>query len=242
MSFYDNFFNDSSSSRCSITVTGKKLVKYRNVFFIKEIKKLTGLDSPRLLEIGPGEGFFAYECRDAGIKYTGIEANKEMYKFLKKNGFEMYNYYVPPISLPKEKPYDVIFLNQVFEHMVGRNEAITLVNDLFDNLKTGGVLIISAPDVRFWKEDFFASDYTHNYPTSVMVLEQILSDNNFKILKKGVYSLFFNNESLVSFFVFIMRPLYALGLFKLFFRKRSYKVKTSILPSCYVIARKRVRS
>jgi SAM-dependent methyltransferase len=231
MGFYDNY----NKNRPKITSFGIRLVNYRNNFFIKIIKHYKK-NKIKLLEIGPGKGYFAKQCIFHEIDYKGIEGCKSLYLELKKKGLKIYHSTVPPIKI-KEK-FDIIFMNQVFEHMENNNKAQKLLEGCKSKLNKNGLLIISSPDIIFWKEDFFAGDYTHTKPTSIINVQQILFDNSFKILIKGHYSLWFENFLICSLITSLTRFFYNLGLFYLFFGKRAYKVKTSLLPSCYFVARK----
>jgi len=231
MSFYDNY----NKERPKITKLGTKLVNYRNKFFIKLIKQYKK-NKIKLLEIGPGKGYFAEQCILYGIDYEGIEGCKSLYLKLKEKGLKVYHSIVPPIKINRK--FDVIFMNQVFEHMGNNKETQKLLENCRGKLNENGLLIISCPDIMFWKEDFFAGDYTHTNPTSIINVQQILFDNNFKTLKKGYYTLWFESSLICYLITNLTRFFYNLGLFHLFFGKRAYKIKTVLLPSCYFITRK----
>jgi len=234
MAFYDHFKN---SNIASISLIGKKIVAFQNNNFINLIKKIShkNLSQISLLEIGPGKGFFAGKCKEYNIKYFAVEGNKLMAKDLKKNGYIVYNQLVPPIKV--DKKFDVIFMNQVFEHMENRSRAIKLIESCRKHLKNKGVIIISTPDILSWKEDFW-SDYTHNYPTSIEGLTRILYDYNFTVIYKNYYSFFVKGNFLTKIISFLSRLFYGIGIFKLIFGEKAYKTKVSLLRSCIVIGRK----
>jgi SAM-dependent methyltransferase len=232
MAFYDNFYKNSS-----ITLLGKKMVNYQNRFFINLINKYFNKKNKKIsvLEIGPGKGFFAEKCVNEGFDYLAIEINKGMCEKLIKRNIKVINGSVPPINVAQK--FDVIFMNQVFEHMNNRYEAIDLIESCKEHLLKGGLIIISVPEIIFWKEDFFASDYTHRYSLSIRSLKQIFFDLDFKIVYATHYTLFFRGYVWCYLISIITRVLYNIGLIKLIFWKKSYKIKASMLPSCMVVGR-----
>lgn len=232
MAFYDNFIKFEYAK---VTKIGRLALERSNAYLIDLIKKFKN-NPPKLLEIGPGKGFFAETCFKNKINYTAIEANTLMAEMLIKKGFRVYNYLVPPIKT-REK-FDVIFMNQVFEHMVNRNEAIKLIKSCKKHLNRTGLLIICSPDYLSWKEDFFASDYTHNNPTSSRNLQQILQDNDFKIVHTEYRCSIVRGFIITKLVAGFAKVAYNLGLLSIIFRRRAYKIKTSLLPSVLVIGEK----
>lgn len=234
MAFYDNYYLTRQES---LTPIGKRIVDHWNQFFIHLIIKSIN-KAPKnisVLEIGPGKGYFARLLTKQGFQYSGIEANLTMAKSLQKSGFKVVPGLVPPIKLKKK--FDVIFLDQVFEHMLNWQVATELLKQIQLHLNPGGIVIISCPDVAYWGSDFFVGDYTHTLPTSLRNLEQILLDNNFSILESGNYSLFTQNQFLCQIISMITKFTYSLGLFHLVFKSKAFKVKSSLLPACFTVAR-----
>lgn len=233
MARYDYLRNGEASS---VTPFGKKIVKYQNRYFTRLIRNFSASQEIDLLEIGPGQGFFAEACAEHQIQYTGIEANALMAEDLRKRGFQVYSYTVPPI--PIEKTYDVIFMNQVFEHVRGSAEAFALLASCQNHLREQGLLIISCPDFLRWKEDFY-HDYTHDYPTTVTRFSQMFFDNGLKIIYRNWYSFFARGFFLTGCVAFLSRIGYRTGLFKLLFAEKAYKVHCSLLPSFIILGLKR---
>jgi len=232
MAFYDNFIK---SEYAETTKIGRFALEKINTNLINQIKKIKN-NSIKLLEIGPGKGFFAETCFKNKINYTAIEANTLMATILTKKGFRVYNYLVPPIKI-REK-FDVIFMNQVFEHIINRTEAMKLIKNCNEHLNRTGLLIICSPDYLSWKEDFFASDYTHNNPTSSRNIQQILQDNDFKILYTELICSIAQGFIITKLVTAFVRFTYNLGLFNIIFGGKAYKIKTSLLPSILVIGEK----
>ena len=232
MAFYDHFINADTAS---ISYIGKKTIEWENKYFIRLIRKFSKNNNPSLLEIGPGKGFFAHLCKKNGFEYTAIEVNKLMSDKLSKMGLKVFNAYVPPIKL-KDK-FDVIFMNQVFEHMKNRDEAREMVKSCKEHLNEDGLIIISSPDILSVKQDFY-QDYTHDYPTSLMRLSKLLADYDLKVLYKDYYTFFTTGYIKTRIIAFLTRLCYNLGIFKIFFGKKAYKVKISLLPALIIIGKK----
>jgi hypothetical protein len=113
-----------------------------------------------------------------------------------------------------------------------------LLSDCRKNLNDGGLLCISCPEISFWKEDFFACDYTHNFPTSLKRLEQMFYDLDLKIISKGYCALIFSSFLSSYTISFLTRIAWNLGVIKLLFPRKAYKVKCSLLPSFIIVGKK----
>lgn len=234
MALFDHYHTSPTSE---ITPIGRCLVDLQNHFFIRLIKRYsTPQTSPSLLEIGPAQGYFADMCIKEGIPYMCLEANNTLSQNLTLKGYAVHKGLAPPI--PIERTFDVIFMDQVFEHMRGRDEAVGMIKTCKDHLNPGGLLVISSPEILLWREDFY-QDYTHNYPTSLPRLSQIISDNDFEVVYKKLFSFFLRGAPWMRLLAFFVRLLYAVGIFHLIFHIRADKVKTALLPNCIVIGRKR---
>jgi len=230
MSLYDHFH----SSDNSITVIGRRLVGMKNQYFIELIKRYCPASDIIVLEIGCGQGFFAQQCKQSGIAYVALEANQTMADALARQGFTVHRGFAPPLRLSKR--FDAIFMDQVFEHMRGRDEAIEMIESCKAHLKPGGIVLISSPDIFAVKEDFF-SDYTHNLPTCMPMLERMFTDFALEVLYRQHISFFIRGLLTTRVLAFLVRLLYSLGLFHLLFGKRAHLAKISLLPSCVVIGR-----
>jgi SAM-dependent methyltransferase len=206
----------------------------KNQYFIELVKRYCPARDIVILEIGCGQGFFAQQCRQNDIAYAAFEANEMMANALAAQGFEVHRGFAPPLSISKQ--FDVIFMDQVFEHMRGRDEAIEMIETCKAHLKPGGILLICSPDIFTIKEDFF-SDYTHNNPTCMPMLDRIFMDCELEIVYRNHVVQFIRGLLTTRVLAFIVRISYALGLFHLAFGKRAHLAKVSLLPSCVIIGR-----
>jgi 2-polyprenyl-3-methyl-5-hydroxy-6-metoxy-1,4-benzoquinol methylase len=232
MSFYDFYFD----AKNDITKIGKKIVQFQNRYFISLIKKHLNKKNITLLEIGPGKGFFASECLKRNINYVCIEANAKTVLRLRKKGIKVYKGKVPPITISGK--FDVIFMDQVFEHMESIKPATELVKECRKHLNTNGLLIISSPDATVWEWDFFNGDYTHNFVTTLNRTKQLLLDQNFLIVNSGYYSLIFRGNFLTKLLSRLTQIIYNLGLLFFVPHPKALKIKHSINRSFYLVGEK----
>lgn len=233
MSFYDNYYQ-----RDKITSFGKFLVTKNNKFYLDLILKLAKKNEKNLkiLEIGPGKGYFAQECLKQNLKYTAIEGNDFLCKKLEEKGIKVYNKMVPPLML--KETFDIIFMSHVFEHMENRSQALELIKDCKEHLNNQGLLFIVVPDIRYFKEDFFGCDYTHNFPLSLHSLKQLYIDFDFEIKYTNVKSLFFKGHLPSNIVRILTNIFYSLGIIRLVFGNKSYKIKNLSNASCIVVGKK----
>lgn len=81
MATYDYY---CESKTANISKIGKKMVNYRNTYFMNLVKQFCKSENICILEIGPGKGYFANVCRLNKLYYTVIKANSAVHKFSKE--------------------------------------------------------------------------------------------------------------------------------------------------------------
>lgn len=141
----------------------------------------------KLLEIGPGIGIFAELCRKSNnIEYYAIESNQKLYEDLLNRGFALKKADVPPVPHP-DTSMDVVYIDQVVEHMQGYKEAIALISESYRVLAQKGFIVIIVPNYLTEKGMFFDIDYTHNLVTTERRIHQMLIDHNFRIILSKKY-------------------------------------------------------
>lgn len=101
------------------------------------------IKAERILEIGPGHGFFAENWMKStpGTKYYGAETDTSCHHSLKQLGVELVQ---TGESLPAT---DVVVLSHVLEHISRPSE---FLSEVTKNLRPGGVLFIEVP-CQDWK-------------------------------------------------------------------------------------------
>lgn len=232
MWFYKHFISSEDSNISSIW---KQMINFQNSYILKLINKFWIRKKKSILEIGPWKGYFATFCKKNNLNYTAIEWSKTLYNNLKKD-FKVYNKFVPPLDV--NWTFDIIYMNQVFEHMDNKNQATALLEECHKKLKDNWLIIIATPDYVAWKEDFFVWDYTHSFPTSMRRLEQIFCDNDFSIIYKNYYTFFVRWLLLSRIISIIARFSYNIWIFHVLFWKKAYKIKAALLNSIIIIWRK----
>ena len=132
------------------------------------------------LEIGPGQGSLALLARDAGWRYRAVEASTILIDQLREKGLEVIEGWAPPIPVADES-CDVVYADQVLEHMSGIDAAREFVAEARRALKPGGRLFIVVPDYLKERGFFWDVDYTHNFVTTERRVRQLLYDGGFDI-------------------------------------------------------------
>jgi SAM-dependent methyltransferase len=135
-----------------------------------------------VLEVGPGEGNLAYQCREAGVSYRAIERSAGLYASLKEQGFDV-TLGAAPLLPYDSKQFDLVCAMAILEHMPTFNEALELLLECNRVLKATGRLAIVVPDALRGGPDFYNWDYTHSFMTTTFRVEQILGDAGFEIKK-----------------------------------------------------------
>ena len=133
-----------------------------------------------LLEIGPGDGSLAAVAVDAGWRYRAIEASPKLAEALRAKGLDVMEAWAPPIAAA-DASCDVVYADQVLEHMSGINDARSFVSESLRVLRSGGVLFIVVPDYLKERTFFWDVDYTHNFVTTERRVRQLLYDGGFEL-------------------------------------------------------------
>lgn len=113
-----------------------------NIFYnniAKNINSYFGYKKKNLIEIGCGNGFILNKFRNLGWEVCGTERNAEV----KKNN--LLNISNKNLSSFKDNSFDLIFLNNSFEHIYSFNE---LLLDFKRKLKKNGYLILNVPSIN----------------------------------------------------------------------------------------------
>jgi SAM-dependent methyltransferase len=134
-----------------------------------------------LFEIGPGHGTLSDQAVDAGWTYTAIEASPILVDVLRKKGLTVIESWTPPIPLADDSA-DVVYADQVLEHMSGIDAARQFTADARRALRPGGIFFVVVPDYLKERTFFWDVDYTHNFVTTERRVRQLFNDGGFDIL------------------------------------------------------------
>jgi len=182
MSFFDHFVEAPGTPLGNWLLIATKRQEFG--FLRRYIKQ----EAARILEIGAGNGETAELFLKAGFRsYTAIEPNRVMRERLSRLGLKVRDYVVPDI-FEENASYDVVLLEDAFEHLDTCQVAERVVAEAYRVLRPGGLLCISSPDYLHWGSDFFNCDYSHNNVTSVRRTLQILHNNGFSTVGFRYYS------------------------------------------------------
>lgn len=146
------------------------------------IKKVTGLDTGNLLDIGAGTGLFAETMRKTGWKVTGLEPDEAARRRAREMNIVL-NDVADLFSLPPAS-FNVITLWHVLEHVHDIHGYLLQIEKL---LQPGGRLIIAVPnytsaDAQIYGAYWAAYDVPrHLYHFSPAAMRSLLRRHNFSI-------------------------------------------------------------
>lgn len=96
-------------------------------------------EGERILDLGCGTGDLTQKIKEHGANVIGIDSSKEMIDQAKSKYPTIPFHVMDATTLSFEEPFDAIFSNAVF-HWVREQEQLT--QQLFNNLKTGGRMVV----------------------------------------------------------------------------------------------------
>ena len=132
-----------------------------------------------MLEIGPGHGTLGTIAKSAGWRYRAVEASPRLADALRARGFDVVEAWAPPFAVA-DVSCDVVYADQVLEHMSGIDGAREFVAESWRVLKPEGILFIVVPDYTKERTFFWDVDYTHNFVTTERRVGQLLLDGGFE--------------------------------------------------------------
>ena len=170
------------------------------------VKKLSGLPTGSLLDVGAGTGAFSHTMQEAGWRVTGLEPDatarknaQEKYGLALLNPDELYH-------LPGQS-FDVITLWHVLEHV---HDLHGYLNAFHGILKPGGKLVIAVPnytsnDAAHYGADWAAYDVPrHLYHFSPASMKQLVTAKGFTM--ESIHAMWFD-----SFYVSMLSEKYRNG-------------------------------
>jgi SAM-dependent methyltransferase len=138
-------------------------------------------------EIGPGHGTLAELAIASGWDYTAIEASPILMDVLRKKGIKVIEAWTPPMPMA-DASADVVYADQVLEHMRGIDDARQFTAEALRSLKPGGFFFVVVPDYLKEGKFFWDVDYTHNFVTTERRIRQLFNDGGFEIvhMERGI--------------------------------------------------------
>ena len=100
------------------------------------------VENYKILEVGCGYGYTTYGVKQLGFDVTGIDLSTEAINIAKANFGDYYQ--VSQLQeLPDSLKYDLIFANEVIEHL---DNLDVFMENLLKHLKPGGVIHLTTPN------------------------------------------------------------------------------------------------
>jgi 2-polyprenyl-3-methyl-5-hydroxy-6-metoxy-1,4-benzoquinol methylase len=195
------------------------------------VRKVTGINSGNLLDIGSGTGHFAHAMDKVGWQVKGMEINKKARNYSKqKFGLEI----IDPHDILTLQPasFECITLWHVLEHF---HDPFRYINEIHRLLKPEGICLIALPnsnsyDAAIYKEFWAAYDVPrHFWHFSPETFKLFIHNSGLKLFK-------IMNLPLDVFYISILSEKYKRstfsfirGIFKAipFFLKSVYKKERS---------------
>ena len=240
MPFYDNYF-----ARGEISSIGTKIIRREIANRIRLATTLRKKNTLKILELGPGKGYFARAVMELGWEYRAIDGSPAVLNALKAYNIEVIHAFVPPIPQNAGGEYDLVLMEHFIEHMDSPGVARRLIDSICSMLSRDGLIIIVAPDFLAHRENFWECDYTHSFVTSVERLRQLLLDCGLEVCHTGyetlgVESSFFTwLVSELTHILYMVRLPQAISVMLNGSSEKSQKWKNVLLRSCVVVGRKR---
>jgi SAM-dependent methyltransferase len=132
------------------------------------------------LEIGPGHGTLGEAASADGWRYLAVEASGILAGVLRQKGLAVIQSFTAPFPVA-DRSADVVYADQVLEHMAGIDAARAFVAETRRVLRPGGIFFVVVPDYLKEREFFWDIDYTHNFVTTERRVKQLLYDGGFKV-------------------------------------------------------------
>jgi SAM-dependent methyltransferase len=172
--FYKSF---SEKSLTSYGAGRRSRIERHRLNLLQRYAKPSGT----LFEIGPGHGTLGELAVAAGWDYTAVEASPLLIAVLKAKGLRVIESWTPPMPMA-DASADVVYADQILEHMRGIDDARQFTAEALRSLKPGGIFFVVVPDYLKERQFFWDVDYTHNFVTTERRVKQLFNDGGFEIL------------------------------------------------------------
>ena len=178
MSQPDTFYKTFSEKKLTSYGSGRRgKIERHRLALLQRYAKPPGA----MFEIGPGHGSLAEQAVEAGWNYTAVEASSILIDVLRKKGLKVIEAWTPPLPMA-DASADVVYADQVLEHMSGIDAARQFTSEAYRSLRPGGIFFVVVPDYLKERTFFWDVDYTHNFVTTERRVKQLFNDSGFDIL------------------------------------------------------------
>jgi SAM-dependent methyltransferase len=178
MSQPDTFYKSFSEKKLTTYGSGRRgKIERHRLDLLHRFAKAPG----DMFEIGPGHGSLAEQAVAAGWNYTAVEASPILIEVLRKKGLNVLEAWTPPMPMA-DATADVVYADQVLEHMSGIDAARAFTAEALRSLRPGGFFFVVVPDYLKERTFFWDVDYTHNFVTTERRVKQLFNDSGFHVL------------------------------------------------------------
>lgn len=161
--------------------------KGREMTFARQLRQIEKYapKKGRILDIGTAGGSFLYVAKNRGWDVYGVEPNKWMAKWGKKQyGIDIKAGDVFSQKYP-DNHFDVVTLWDVLEHVPDPRKTLTEVNRI---LKKGGILVVNYPDIDSWFAKLWGKKWmfllsVHLFYFTPRTIRIMLKQTGYKTLK-----------------------------------------------------------
>jgi SAM-dependent methyltransferase len=171
MPFYDFWRNKK------VTPLGRYWARQAAEYTMRRAASLT-TPLRAVVEIGPGRGVFMESCRQRGLSYAALDANLGLLQQLGAESAARADAALLPLG---DKVCDMVVASHVLEHMPGIAEAQAFVGEMARIVRPGGSVVVTTPDLLWYRNYFWDCDYSHNFPTSARRLHQLFLDQGLEV-------------------------------------------------------------
>jgi SAM-dependent methyltransferase len=174
----DTFYKSFSEKKLTTYGSGRRgKIERHRLELLHRFAKAPGT----MFEIGPGHGSLAEQAVAAGWDYTAVETSPILIDVLRKKNLKVIEAWTPPMPMA-DGSADVVYADQVLEHMSGIDAARQFTSEALRSLKPGGVFFVVVPDYLKERTFFWDVDYTHNFVTTERRVRQLFNDSGFDVL------------------------------------------------------------
>ena len=174
----DTFYKTFSEKSLTTYGAGRRSrIERHRLDLLHRFKKAPGA----FYEIGPGHGTLGELAVTEGWDYTAVEASPILMEVLEKKGLKVIPAWTPPMPMA-DSVADVVYADQVLEHMRGIDDARQFTAEALRSLRPGGIFFVVVPDYLKERQFFWDVDYTHNFVTTERRVKQLFNDGGFEIL------------------------------------------------------------
>ena len=160
---------------------GNKLIKAWHGRLLQEFSKNEQRSVLNILEVGAGHGQFAQAAVLAGHNYFFVDLSESVFNLMVAKGYKGELGELSALARSSQK-YDVIWISHVLEHNKNWVEARQMLADARSCLSSEGKVVIVSPDLLSCKMEFWNSDFSHGFPTTLRNVTQLGSDVGMRII------------------------------------------------------------